>query len=181
MSFMAWSQEAVEETSFSLSSSLKACFASSLEAYCGFPRSLGGGRGRTCCVQGCHGYPSSPHTHTHTHASVLTLLVYPRASLLWIHQPHYCYWSSPWKQLVVMSRWLPWHPLLGQNLIGQYQWNGGKQHTSCSGVNCGTIFTLSLYHLLLLLLTLPFAGMGKNRPHPLTTPTNSRKINQASF
>ena len=45
ISFMAWSQLAVEEMSLSLRSSRNACFASSLVAYCGLDRSLGG-RGR---------------------------------------------------------------------------------------------------------------------------------------
>ena len=43
ISFMAVSQMAVEGTSFSLSSSRNACFASSRVAYCGFASSLVGG------------------------------------------------------------------------------------------------------------------------------------------
>ena len=43
ISFMAVSQMAVEGTSFSLSSSRNACFASSRVAYCGFASSLEGG------------------------------------------------------------------------------------------------------------------------------------------
>ena len=43
ISFMAVSQMAVEGTSFSLSSSRNACFASSRVAYCGFASSLGRG------------------------------------------------------------------------------------------------------------------------------------------
>ena len=45
ISFMAWSQLAVEEMSLSLRSSRNACFASSLVAYCGLDKSLGGGEG----------------------------------------------------------------------------------------------------------------------------------------